>query len=302
MANATERAAARVARVLLAGRALGLDVAPLATTLAELGEALAPIAWGWSGPPWDELGVTFAWPRDPAVGAGVEALLGRVAPALAAALPTLSQRRARTREVTLRARTGGQGAGLGMALRLTGAAPPGEEGARLLGVGLPEPLTSALLGLVTSLGGVSNGLEVGADVRGLHVAVDVHLSGGSSDRLHPVLDACAVSPAQRRLVSTLWPVLAPDGAAVASLRAHADDRRPQLWLCFAAQPWDDVVKLAQGLHPDARVGDRLGELAGAFDAARAEALELALGPTEPPRLRVAALVSAEVPRNTQKSS
>ncbi len=304
MADATERAAARIARVLLAGRALGLDVAVLATTLAELGEALAPIAWGWSGPPWDELGLTFAWPRSPEVGARVEALLRRVAPALAAALPTLTARRARTREVTLRVRRGGQGGrpGLGVALRLTGPVPVADDGARLLAAGLPAPLTSALLGLVTDLGGTSNGLEVGADTRGLHVALDVHLGGASSDRLHPVLDACAVSPAQRRLIATLWPVLAPDGVVVASLRAHADDGRPQLWLCFAAQPWDDIVKLAQGLHPNAQVGDRLGELAGAFDAARVEALELALGATEPPAFRVAALVSAEAPRNTQKSS
>ena len=125
---------------------------------------------------------------------------------------------------------------------------------------------------------------------------------GERGRWRAALDACAVSPAQRRLIAAVWPVLAPDGAAVASLRARGDDGHPQLWLCFAAQPWDDVVKLAQGLHPSARVGDRLGELAGAFDAARVEALELGLGPGEPPGLRIAAMVSAETPRNNQKSS
>jgi hypothetical protein len=45
--------------------------------------------------------------------------------------------------------------------------------------------------------------------------------------------------------------------------------------------------MAIGFQPHVDAGAKLGELSGAFDAEQVHALELVLGPEEPPVMRVA---------------
>jgi len=65
----------------------------------------------------------------------------------------------------------------------------------------------------------------------------------------------------------------------------------QLGVLWPGVRWEDVVNVAKTLYPKTGSPARLGELAGAFDASAAAALELELSSVDPPAMRVLVTVA-----------
>jgi hypothetical protein len=92
---------------------------------------------------------------------------------------------------------------------------------------------------------------------------------------------------QCNLVDGLHDALARDRDSYATLAISPEHTTPELTVRWQDVRWETVIRMMLGFHPKSDAGKKLGELAGAFDAEQAAAIELALGPIEPPAMRVA---------------
>jgi hypothetical protein len=97
----------------------------------------------------------------------------------------------------------------------------------------------------------------------------------------------ATSP-QLNLIDGMHDVLAKDRDSYTVVHLDAERTSLQLAVSWQHVRWETVVRMAIGFHPNSDVAEKLGQLAGAFDSEAATAVELLLGPREPPRMRVAA--------------
>ncbi len=109
-------------------------------------------------------------------------------------------------------------------------------------------------------------------------------------RLDDAAAALGVTGPQRNVVQGLHDVFAHDADSFAWVRLRPDGLAPELGVIWSGVAWEHVVRVAIGLYPGSECAKRLGELAGAFDSPAAAAVELVLGPSEPPRMRVAATI------------
>lgn len=92
---------------------------------------------------------------------------------------------------------------------------------------------------------------------------------------------------QCNLVDGLHDTLAKERDSYTTLIVDPESTTLQLAVRWQHVRWETVIRMALGFRPKSDAGKKLGELSGAFDANDAEAIELLLGPSEPPELRVA---------------
>lgn len=92
---------------------------------------------------------------------------------------------------------------------------------------------------------------------------------------------------QCNLIDGLHDTLAKDRDSYSTLIVDPESTTLQLAVRWQHVRWETVIRMAIGFRPNSDVGQKLGELSGAFNADEAEAIELLLGPSEPPELRVA---------------
>ena len=102
----------------------------------------------------------------------------------------------------------------------------------------------------------------------------------------------AATPPQCNLIDGLHDMLAKDRDSFATLEISPDQTSLQLAVRWQQLRWETVVRMAIGFQPKLDAGSKLGELSGAFDAEQAAALELVLGPQEPPVMRVSVTFAA----------
>jgi hypothetical protein len=106
-------------------------------------------------------------------------------------------------------------------------------------------------------------------------------------RLTDVAEQVGATRPQRNLLGSVHGLLTEGEDSHAWLEV-ADGRLVRgLGIVWTGADWELVVRLMIGFHPGSDVGKRLGDLAGATDAGVAAAVELVLGPSEPPRMSVA---------------
>jgi hypothetical protein len=123
-------------------------------------------------------------------------------------------------------------------------------------------------------------------VFGQHNATDSDRATARAQLLTVARKLGATGP-QCNLVDGLHDALAKDRDSYATLGISPEHTTLQLVVRYQAVRWETVIRMMLGFHPKTDAAKKLGELAGAFDAEQASAIELQLGPTEPPAMRVA---------------
>jgi hypothetical protein len=97
----------------------------------------------------------------------------------------------------------------------------------------------------------------------------------------------AATAPQCNLIDGLHDMLAKDRDSYATLVISPELTSPRLVVRWQYVRWKTVIRMALGFRPKSDAGKKLGELSGAFDAEEAAAIELVLGPAEPPVMSVA---------------
>ena len=111
-------------------------------------------------------------------------------------------------------------------------------------------------------------------------------------QLTAVARELAATEPQCNLVDRLHDVLAKDRDSHATLAVLPDRPCLELAVRWHHVRWETVIRMMLGFHPGSDAGKQAGEIAGAFDADEAFAIELVLGPSEPPRMIVAVTFGA----------
>jgi hypothetical protein len=106
-------------------------------------------------------------------------------------------------------------------------------------------------------------------------------------RLLAVAGALAVTVPQQSIIESLHAVLAKDADSEALLSIGAEHEVPVLAVRWQRVRFETIIRMMLGFYPELDAGRRLGELAGALDANHATAMELRLGQSEPPAMRIA---------------
>ena len=109
-------------------------------------------------------------------------------------------------------------------------------------------------------------------------------------RIERVAAACKVTPAQRRVAGGLHDSLAREQLTHVWVRGTRRALAPALGLVWARVEWQPIQRMLAGFHPAADPVARVAQLARAADVEVAT-VELVLGPSDPPALRI--LVSVE---------
>lgn len=153
--------------------------------------------------------------------------------------------------------------------------------------------------MIAALGGELAGLSARsyADTRGWALRLVQHNATpdettATCARITTVGEQLGATLAQRNLIGNIHDMLAKGAPTSATLRASSDRLERELTVGWPAVSWNSLVRIMTNLYPKADAGNRLGELAGVFDAIETAALELVLGPSEPPGLRIAVEVHA----------
>jgi len=291
-------AAALYGRLAAYARATRLDLSRFLEWLAPFGPELAELAMITVPDRFDRMAVTAQIARS---GDGVDRLLGLVRahqPEQAERLAALAG--AETGEVNLELETvPGDVDGLTVTVHALGRRRLDDDLARLAGFGVPAASVGELRELAMTLGGddrlIGLGDRAGSDgtrwsLQVAHHNRDAAERAATRGRLDAAAAALAATDAQRHLVEALHDVFAGGRDSYALLRVDRGGVARELGVMWSGVAWEHVVRMMIGFHPGTDAAARLGELAGAFDADVASAVELVLGPTEPPRMRVAATV------------
>jgi hypothetical protein len=106
-------------------------------------------------------------------------------------------------------------------------------------------------------------------------------------RLLEVADELAVTVPQKSIIEGLHDVLAKQADSYALVSLAAEHTTPALAIRWQRVRWATVIRMMLGFYPKVDAGTRLGELAGAINVEHAAVLELQLGATEPPAMRIA---------------
>jgi len=170
--------------------------------------------------------------------------------------------------------------------------------ARLGGFGVDvaelERLATSLVGADKLIGLGDRADTAGARAWTIHVA---HRNGDDAQhaatraQIGAVATMLGVGSPQRNLVAGLHDALSDGRDSYSWLRVRARTPGAQLGVLWPGVRWEDVVNVAKTLYPKTGSPARLGELAGAFDASAAAALELELSSVDPPAMRVLVTVA-----------
>jgi hypothetical protein len=95
-----------------------------------------------------------------------------------------------------------------------------------------------------------------------------------------------VSAAQLRLLDQVHPILAGGRPAWLRCGIAADALEPHATLMYPGATLDNALRVVGGLANESGAESRFGTFAGALGAGRARAIELAIGPHDPIRMRV----------------
>ncbi len=107
------------------------------------------------------------------------------------------------------------------------------------------------------------------------------------ERISRAATLLGATAAQLSLVDSIHDMLAGDRDSESAVLLDADEPAPRLAVRWTHVRWETVIRMALGFHPGSDAGTKLGQLSGAFGAELAQSVELLLGPSEPPTMRVA---------------
>ena len=118
----------------------------------------------------------------------------------------------------------------------------------------------------------------------------------SRTRIAALARRLGVTMPQLGVIDSMHDVLAKDRDTHVVLRVGNDGIERELGLVFARARWETLVRMMVGFYPGRDLAQHLGGIAGAFDADVAASVELVLGVTEPPGMRIASVLrSGRVP-------
>lgn len=165
---------------------------------------------------------------------------------------------------------------------------------QLVGFGLQPARAEELGALAVELGGTHAGVSDRVTSTGehtwtlhaMHVNSDEDARTAARSRIAAVASRLGTGP-QQRLVDKIYDSLAGDRATETWLTVGGAGA-VSCSVVWTALPWEAAIQVAIGLHPQSDAGRRLGEMAGALESDVVAALELELGPAEPPRIRISA--------------
>jgi hypothetical protein len=283
-------------RIATLGAAYGIDASGLLDRLSPLAPELASFALVAVPGAFDRLIVTTPLARqgDSLARAARIAALGD--PAQTGRLDALTD--AGTRALHFEAETvPGDPRAIAISLQAFGARALDRDLPRLAQFGVPAHATDALAAAAASLDAAYIGIadraapppddsaepERSWTLTFEHRARDTAALG----RVLATAEQLAATKAQRHVVEGLFATLAQDRETYAWLRVRPAGLDRALGIQWRGVAWEHAVRMMIGFYPNGSAPTKLGELAGAFGADAAAAVELVLGPSEPPRMRVA---------------
>lgn len=166
----------------------------------------------------------------------------------------------------------------------------GADLTRLAAFGVSKPTLDTLRACASELGS-SSAIVDRAEAATTTWQFEFRHSNGTPEeraatrrRLAAVARTLAVTPAQMNLVEGVHDMLAKDRDSNSIL--HIGGENVRLAVRWRKVRWESAIRIALGFAPNVDVGRKMGELSGAFAAESADTVELVLGPTEPPLMRV----------------
>ena len=295
------RAAAVLGRVATLGTAYGLPIGPFLEQLVDVGPDLAARCWVSVPAELDRLSVS-TWLGGADAAARLQRLADRADPAqparAAQLVPDARQLRVEIESVP------GEASAIALSLLLTRA--------RRLPVDLDQLATIAGMSAsaLAELRAAYATLGAGEDPVALVDRVDAarapswtllfrHRNDDPAQRddtrarLRATAALVGATGAQRDLVDRVHDMLAGERPTQAGLRVAGGAFARELIVAWAQVPWEHAVRMMIGFDPRRDCARRLGALAGAAGSDEAAAVELVLGPTEPPHMRVTAQLPGE---------
>lgn len=167
---------------------------------------------------------------------------------------------------------------------------------RLAGFGVPGELIKQLDELTTTLVGRDKliGLADRADTAGArtwtiqvaHRNADAQQRAATVSQIRSVATTLGVTEAQRNVVIGLHDTFAAGRDSYSWLRVREHKPGIELGVLWSDVAWEHVVNMMLSFYPNSGASIRLGELAGAFGADAAAGVELELGSTSLPGMRI----------------
>lgn len=110
-------------------------------------------------------------------------------------------------------------------------------------------------------------------------------------RVRAVAERLGLSSAAVNAADGLHDPFAKDRDSYLALTVSRELLEPALTVTWSDIAWEHVVRVMIGFYPADQTPTKLGGLSGAFGSETASAIELVLGRTEPPRMRVATILT-----------
>lgn len=110
-------------------------------------------------------------------------------------------------------------------------------------------------------------------------------------RVRAIAERLGLSKAGVNAADGLHDPLAKEHDSYLALTVSRHGFEPMLSITWSAVAWEHVVRMMIGFYPGGEAPTKLGEFSGAFASEAASAIELELGRSEPPRMRVATILT-----------
>jgi hypothetical protein len=269
-----------IARIGALGGFYGIDLSAMHAAIGTLGPQLAQGTLVTVPVTFDRLAFTTRVGREQLDGVADADQLQRV-----------DRLTAGTRTLELELEAGG--VQLARTVRIDGGRDVAADLGRLASFGVGAGAIATLRQCATELGApsaVADRAQGGAAAWRLHFR---HPNGSveertaARERILAVARKLGATAAQCNLVGGVHELMAKDRDSYSTLLVGAGDETPRLAVRWQQVRWESAIRMALGFAPGVDVGSKLGELSGAFDAELTHAVELVLGPEEPPAMRVA---------------
>ncbi len=286
-------------RAIALAAAYGLDVTGLVEALTPFADRLSDRALVTVPDTFDRIAITTALGRGPAALQRASELTGAVDSRQAARVAELLGNDVNRVHLEVESRPG-DALALATTVRAFGNRDLDAVVQRLAGVSsAPAAAIDALTAGLVALGGedrlvgiTDRATAAGPESWSLFVAQrneGERARAATRARLDEAAARLGVSNAQRNVVQDLHDVFAHDRESYAWMTLRPDGLAPGMGVVWIDVPFEHIVRMMIGFQPASDCGRRLGELAGALDAAAAT-VELQLLPTEPPHVRAAATI------------
>jgi len=281
-----------------AADALGIDVGHIVAGASHLGASLAGYTRVSVTDTFSRLALLAAWPRDSVTDAELRdyhRALGNQIQGMT--LPALLQRPARSRFVELESvETARNEKEVTVLLHLVGDRDLDADLDALMTATIFQDSAAAeirgaaeTLGVATPLILVDRALPRGANLWSFRFP----MANGTAaerdqtmERTLTLMGRLGVAANQKLAFERLHAALAREDQCVVSVVSAFDKLLPFVRVGYADLPWETAVPTMIDLYPNANAEDKLGALAGAFEAATAHAFELIFRDEEPLRARV----------------